>query len=269
MQDLTELIYTQGTAIGLKLLTAILTLVIGLWVIKIILNAFMKVVSKGNLDAALGTFLKSVFGVTLKVLLIISVVGILGVETTSFLALLGAAGLAVGMALKGTLSNFAGGVMILILKPFKVGDVIEGGGYIGAVKEIQIFNTILNTPDNKVIIIPNGGLSESSIVNYSAKELRRVDIDFGIGYGDDIDLAKKVISETMLADDRILKDPAYFIAVKELADSSVNFVTRSWVKAADYWGVYFDNMEAVKKALDANNISIPFPQTDVHIIKED
>ena len=189
----------------------------------------------------------------------------LGVEMTSFIAILGAAGLAVGMALSGTLQNFAGGVMLLIFKPFKVGDFIEAQGYAGVVKEIQIFNTIITTGDNKTIIIPNGGLSTSSMVNYSTMPTRRVDWTFGIGYGDDVDKAKEVLKKLLSEDARILKDPEPFIAVSELADSSVNFVVRAWVNGADYWGVFFDMNEKVYKTFDKEGLNIPYPQMDVHI----
>ena len=184
---------------------------------------------------------------------------------TSFIAILGAAGLAVGMALSGTLQNFAGGVMILIFKPFKVGDVIDAQGYLGAVKEIQIFNTVLTTPDNKTIIIPNGGLSTSSMTNYSTEETRRVDWTIGIGYGDDVDKAEQVIKRMCDEDTRILKDPEVFIAVSELADSSVNFAVRAWVKSDDYWGVFFDMNKKVYKVFAEEGLNIPFPQMDVHV----
>ena len=200
-------------------------------------------------------------------MLVISVLGMLGIEMTSFVAILGAAGLAVGMALSGTLQNFAGGVMILIFKPFKNGDFIEAQGHTGTVSEIQIFNTILKTPDNKTIIIPNGGLSTSSMTNYSTEEKRRVDWTFGIGYGDKTDNAKEVLTQLMSEDNRILNDPAPFVAVSELADSSVNFAVRAWVKAEDYWGVYFDMNEKVYNTFDEKGLNIPYPQMDVHLHK--
>jgi small conductance mechanosensitive channel len=191
--------------------------------------------------------------------------GMIGIEMTSFIAILGAAGLAFGMALSGTLQNFAGGVIILVFKPYKVGDYIEAAGYAGSVTEIRIFNTILKTPDNKVIIIPNSSLAGNSMTNYSAEPTRRVDFKFGIGYQDDIDKAKSVLKRLADADERILKDPAVFIAVSEMADSSVNLIVRAWVETANYWPVYFDMTEKVKKTFDAEGISIPFPQRDVHI----
>lgn len=201
-------------------------------------------------------------------MLVISVVTILGISTTSFVAIIGAAGLAVGLALQGGLANFAGGVLILIFKPFKVGDVLEAQGYTGKVHEIQVFNTILKTPDNKTIIIPNGGLSNGSMVNYSTEPTRRVDMTFGIGYSDDIAKAKSVLQKLIDSDSRILKDPAPMIVVSELADSSVNFAVRTWCNAADYWGIFFDMQEKVKLEFDKENISIPYPQTDVHVISQ-
>lgn len=268
MQDLTsysDQALTLLMAYGPNLILAILTLLIGLWVIKAIVKALARAFEKKEYDPSLETFILSLTRILLKVLLVISVVGMLGVQMTSFIAILGAAGLAVGLALSGTLQNFAGGVMILIFKPFKVGDVLEAQGFIGSVKAIQIFNTILKTPDNKTIILPNAPLSAGSMVNYSTEPTRRVDLTFGIGYDDDIDQAKAAIQALADTDDRILKDPAPFIAVSELADSSVNFVVRLWVNSADYWGVHFDMIEAVKKEFDRRNISIPYPQRDVHM----
>ena len=252
---------------GPTFIAALLTLIIGLWVIKVIVNQLNKLMIKKDIDESLRPFLKSMASVVLKVLLVISVMSMVGIAMTSFIALLGAAGLAVGMALSGTLQNFAGGVMILIFKPFKAGDYIDAQGFTGTVKEIQIFNTILVTPDNKTIIIPNGGLSTSAMTNYSTQETRRVDFVFGIGYGDDIDKTKVVLNKLILHDKRIMSDPEPFIAVSELADSSVNFVVKVWVQAGDYWGVFYDMTEQVKKTFDKENISIPYPQTDVHLSK--
>lgn len=257
--------YDLAISYGLKILLAVVVLIIGLWIIKAVLKALGRNLEKKNVDPTLRQFLGSLLSMLLKIMLIISVISMIGVEMTSFVAILAAAGLAVGMALSGTLQNFAGGAMLVLFKPFKVGDFIDAQGYMGTVKEIQIFNTILKTPDNKTIIIPNGGLSTSSMTNFSTEPQRRVDFTFGIGYGDDIDKAKKVIESLIAADDRILKDPAHFIAVSELADSSVNFVVRVWANAGDYWGIFFDMTENVKKAFDKEGISIPFPQTDVHV----
>ncbi len=265
----TDLLLTQATEIaseyGPKLIGAILVWIVGSWVIKAIANTVVRVMEKSQIDGTLKPFLKSLTSTLLKLLLIISVLGMLGVEMTSFIAMLGAAGLAVGMALSGTLQNFAGGVMILIFKPFKLGDVIEAQGFVGSVKEIQIFNTLLKTGDNKIIIIPNGGLSTSAMTNFSTETTRRVDWTVGIGYGDDIDKARQHIMELCDADNRILKDPAVFIAVAELADSSVNFTVRAWVNAADYWGVFFDMNEKIYKTFPQQGLNIPYPQMDVHI----
>ena len=218
-----------------------------------------------SFDKSLQSFLISFSAITLKILLVVSVVSMLGVQMTSFIALLGAAGLAFGLALSGTLQNFAGGVMLLIFKPFKVGDYIDAQGYSGTVMEIQIFHTILHTPDKKVIVIPNGGLSTGSLTNYSAEPLRRVDWTFGIGYADDIDKAKATIKEVIMADERALKEPEPFFGVISLGDSSVNIVARVWVEAANYWPLFFTMNEAVKKEFDKQGISIPFPQHDVHL----
>lgn len=258
-----ELILTYGP----RLIGALITLIVGWWIISIIRNTLRKRFEKRNMEPSLRGFLNSMIGITLKILLLVSVVGMMGVQMTSFIAILGAAGLAVGMALSGTLQNFAGGVIILLFKPFKVGDYIEAQGHSGSVNEIQIFNTILKTPDNKTIIIPNGGLSTGSMINYSTEPRRRVDFIFGIGYGDDVDKAKAVIQQLIDADNRILKDPEPFIAVSELADSSVNLVVRVWAEASNYWGIHFDMHEKVYKAFDKEGLNIPFPQMDVHVHK--
>jgi len=254
-------------AYGLKLIAAVVTLIVGLWIIKLLVGAVAKVMEKKEVDPSLRGFIKSLAGILLKVMLLISVIGMLGVQMTSFIAILGAAGLAVGMALSGTLQNFAGGVIILILKPFKVGDFIEAQGYAGSVWEIQIFNTILKTPDNVTIILPNGGLSTGSVKNYSTEERRRVDFVFGIAYGDDYDLAKATLAKLIQADQRILREPAPFIVLSELADSSVNITVRVWSKASDFWGVKFDLTEKVYKEFDKAGLNIPFPQLDVHLDK--
>ena len=250
-----------------NLIGAIVTLIVGWWIIKTLQRVIRKGFDKREMEPSLKGFLNSMIGILLKIMLLLSVVGMVGVKMTSFIAILGAAGLAVGMALSGTLQNFAGGVMILLFKPFKAGDFIESQGHLGTVNEIQIFNTILKTPDNKTIIIPNGGLSTSSMVNFSTEPHRRVDFVFGIGYGDDVDLAKKVLSDLIKGDDRILTDPTPFIAVSELGDSSVNLVVRVWAETANYWGVFFDLTENVYKTFSKKGINIPFPQMDVHIHK--
>jgi small conductance mechanosensitive channel len=250
---------------GPNVLLALLTLFIGLWLIKLFGKGINKTMDKANLEISLKKFLLSLISIMLKVLLLISVVSMLGVEMTSFIALLGAAGLAVGLALQGSLANFAGGILILLFKPFKVGDFIDAQGFLGTVHAIQVFNTILKTPDNKTISIPNGNLSNGSITNFTTEETRRVDLVFGIGYGDDLKKAKNILNELIQRDTRILSDPASVVVVSELGDSSVNFTMRVWVKASDYWGVYFDMQENVKLMFDDQGISIPFPQRDVHV----
>ncbi len=252
---------------GPKLIGAVAIWIIGGWVIKILIKGFDKMLNKSKTDESLRPFIKGIVGGLLKIMLVITALGMLGIEMTSFIAILGAAGLAVGMALSGTLQNFAGGVMLLIFKPFKVGDVIDAQGYLGTVNEIQIFNTILKTPDNKTIIIPNSGLSTSPMTNYSTEEKRRVDWMIGIGYGDDATKAEHVIKQLCDEDGRILKDPEVFIAVSELADSSVNFAVRAWVKAEDYWGVFFDMNKKVYEVFDKEGLNIPYPQMDVHLHK--
>jgi len=267
----TEQILNQASKIaveyGPKLIGAIVVFIIGIWIIKLLIKGFGKMLNKRKTDETLKPFLKSIVGALLKIMLLISVLGMVGIEMTSFIAILGAVGLAVGLALSGTLQNFAGGVMLMIFKPFKVGDYIDAQGYTGIVSEIQIFNTILKSLDNKTIIIPNGGLSTSSMTNYSTEPTRRVDWTFGIGYGDDVSKTKEVIKKLCDEDSRILKNPESFIAVSELGDSSVNFAVRAWVKADDYWGVFFDMNEKVYKTFEKENLNIPFPQMDVHLHK--
>lgn len=259
-----DLVLTYGP----KLVGAILVLIVGSIVIKFLSKTFSRVLDKRKIDPSLKPFLEGIVSSLLKVMLVISALGMIGIEMTSFVAVLGAAGLAVGMALSGTLQNFAGGVMILIFKPFKNGDVIEAQGYVGSVAEIQIFNTILKTPDNKTIIIPNGGLSNGSMVNYSTEPQRRVDWTFGIGYGDDATKAKAVLKSLIEEDERILKTPEPFIALSALADSSVNFTVRVWVNSENYWGVFFDMNEKVYTTFEKEGLNIPFPQMDVHLHKK-
>ena len=250
---------------GTKLIGAIIVLFIGLWASKGLTNGFDRLMVKSKLDDSLRPFLRSLIATLLKVLLGISIMGMLGIEMTSFIAILASAGLAVGMALSGTLQNFAGGVMILIFKPFKVGDFIDAQGHAGTVKEIQIFVTILTTPDNITIIIPNGGLSNGSLTNYSSRSTRRVDWKVGVAYGERVEKVRKVIRKLIDDDPRILDDPASFIKVGELADSSVNFTIRGWVKADDYWDVFFDMNEKIYTTFEKEGINIPFPQMDVHV----
>ena len=253
------------TDFGPKLLLALVILYVGFKIAKWISNTAEKAMKKYHIDISLRKFLSSLISIGLKVLVLISVASTLGIETTSFVAILGAAGLAVGLALQGSLSNLAGGVLIIFFKPFKVGDHIEAQGHTGDVESIQIFATVLTTKDNKTIVIPNGDLSNSSIVNYTNQKIRRVDMTFGIGYNDDIKKAKNILYKLMKDDKRVLTHPEPFVGLSELGDSSVNFAVRPWTKTEDYWGVYFDMNEKVKAAFDAEGISIPFPQRDIHL----
>jgi small conductance mechanosensitive channel len=221
---------------------------------------------RAKVDHTLISFTTNLVYFGLMAFVVIAALSKLGIQTTSFVAIIGAAGLAIGLALQGSLSNFAAGVILIMFRPFKSGDYIEGGGVAGSVKEIQIFTTILTTPDNKTIIVPNSKLTGDNIVNYATQGTRRLDMVFSIGYNDDIDKAKEVLNQIVKNDSRLLANPAPKIAVLEHADSSINIVCRPWVKADDYWDVYFDMMETVKKAFDKEGISIPFPQTDIHII---
>ncbi len=250
---------------GPKLVMAIIVLILGLWIIKGVVNTFGKMLSKKGIDESLQPFLKGLVSILLKIMLLISVASMLGIATTSFVAVLGAGGLAVGLALQGSLANFAGGVLILIFKPYKIGDLIDAQGHFGRVQSIQIFNTIMLTPDNKTVIIPNGAISNGDITNVSASGKIRVELVIGIGYGEDIKKAKEVIKEVMKSDPNVMSDPAPECTVIELGGSSVDLAVRPWTDPETYWDVYFSVTENVKLALDANNISIPFPQRDVHM----
>jgi len=250
-----------------KLVLAIVVLVIGWWLVGMAVRMLKLVLGKRKIEPGVISFLSSLAGIGLKAMLLISVASMMGIATTSFIAVLGAAGLAVGLALQGSLANFAGGVLILLFKPFKVGDYIDAQGHQGIVAEIQIFNTIMKSLDNKTIIIPNGKLSNDSMINYSTEPKRRVDMTFGVSYSDDIPKVRAALEALVAADTRILKDPEHQIVLAELGDSSVNFFVRAWVKSEDYWDVYFDMHENVKKTFDAKSISIPFPQMDVHLDK--
>lgn len=251
-----------------KLLMAIIALVIGFWLVNMFRKGVAIYFERKDFDISLERFLLSFISVPLKIMVMISVAGMVGFEVTSFIAVLGAATLAIGMALSGTLSNFAGGVMLLLLRPFKVGDVIEAQGYTGKVEEVQIFATVLKTPDNKTIIIPNSPLSSGNIVNYSTEPTRRVDLVFGVGYEDDLKLAQQTIEAVIAKSDKVLQDPKPFVAISDLADSSVNFTVRLWAKSEDYWDLYFFMQSGVKQAFDERNISIPYPQRELHIVNQ-
>ena len=244
---------------GPKLIAAILIWIIGSWIIKMIIKGSRKAMTKANYDESLKKFLLNLVTWVFKIVLIIVVLGTVGVETTSFAAILAAAGLAIGLALQGSLGNFAGGVLIMIFRPIKIGDLIEAQGEIGVVKEIEIFTTKLTGLSNKEIIIPNGSLSNGNIVNYSTEGTRRVDLVFGVSYDSDIKQTKEVIMKVLTSHPSVLQDPAPGVTVKELADSSVNFAVRPWCKTEHYWDVYFDVTENVKEALDAAGIEIPYP----------
>ena len=261
----------QGMAMmmeyGPKLLLAIITLIIGLWIIKHFVKIAEKGMHKGKTDKTLQPFMKSLLAWVLKILLFLSVASMVGIETTSFIAIFSAATLAIGLALQGSLSNFAGGVLLLIFKPYKIGDLIEAQGHLGVVKHIQIFNTILLNPQNKTIIVPNGAVASNSIINYSEEGQLRVDLSAGISYDSDIRKAKDVLVKVLEKNPKVLKDPAPFVGVSELGDSSVNFAVRPWATVEDYWDVYFGINEEIKYALDEAGITIPFPQMDVHMDK--
>jgi small conductance mechanosensitive channel len=250
---------------GLKVLAAIVILVVGYYAAKGIRGLVRRLLLKSRVDGTLVSFVTSVTYVGIMAFVIIAALGQLGVQTASFIAVLGAAGLAVGLALQGSLANFAAGILMIIFKPFKVGDMIEGGGVSGVVEAIGIFTSELRSPDNKKIIVPNAKMTSDNIVNYTAKDTRRVDIVAGVSYDDDLDKVRTVLEDILSKDDRILKGPAPTIAVLELADSSVNFAVRPWVNTADYWDVFFVTQESIKKRFDAEGITIPYPQQDVHI----
>jgi small conductance mechanosensitive channel len=258
-------VYELLTVYGIKVVAAVVIIIVGRWVARAVANFIQRIMTKSNTDETLVKFVGSLSYIALLAFVVIAALNQLGIQTASFIAVLGAAGLAIGLALQGSLGNFAAGVLLIIFKPFKVGDFIEGAGVAGTVEEIQIFTTQLKTPDNKTIIVPNAKMTGDNITNYTVKGTRRVDFVFGIGYDDEIDKARKVIEEIIAADSRVLKDPAPMVAVSELADSSVNFVARAWTSADDYWGFYFDTTEKVKKQFDTEGISIPYPQRDIHV----
>ncbi|WP_435134941.1 mechanosensitive ion channel family protein [Formosa sp. A9] len=263
----TEKIIDFGSTYGLKIIGAIAFWIIGSWAVKAMLNATKRIMAKSNYEESLQKFLLNLISWVLKILLIITILGVLGVPTTSFAAVIGAAGLAIGLALQGSLANFAGGVLIMLFKPFKVGDYIEAQGEAGTVKEIQIFTTHLNTPQNRLVIVPNGQLSNGNITNYSAEDKIRLDMIVGVSYDDDIKKTKEVLMNVLTSNPKVLQDPAPLVAVTELGESSVNFAVRGWVKTADYWDVHFQNTETIKLDLDAAGIEIPYPHS-VEIQKE-
>ena len=265
LSNLLAKIYELLTVYGLKVVAAIVIFIAGRWVAKGVANLIKRLMTKSKTDETLVKFVGSLAYIGLLAFVIIAALNQLGIQTTSFIAVIGAAGLAIGLALQGSLGNFAAGVLMIIFKPFKVGDFIEGAGVAGVVEEIQIFTTQLRTADNKTIIVPNAKMTGDNITNYTVKGTRRVDFTFGIGYDDDLDKARGIIREIIDQDERVLKDQEPVIVVSELADSSVNFTVRAWTAADDYWSFYFDTTEKVKKQFDAQGVSIPFPQRDVHV----
>ncbi|MCW8850028.1 MAG: mechanosensitive ion channel [Melioribacteraceae bacterium] len=265
MDNYLKMLQDYVSIYGIKILSALAILVIGLWIAKLVTRHFSKTLTKKEFDPTLTKFLTTFVRIVLTTIVIIAAIDETGFGTISFVAILGSAGLAIGLALQGSLSNFASGVMLVIFRPIKVGDYIEGGGVKGTVEEIGIFVTILTSPDNKVIFVPNSKMTSDSIVNYNVKDTRRVDMIFGIGYKEDINKARQTINEVIKSNPKILKDPEPKIVVSELGESSVNFAVRPWCKTADYWEVYFGVTEAIKMKFDEQNIEIPFPQRDVHI----
>ena len=268
MQEIIEAIQNWLSIHGMNIIGAIVVLILGRIIAGMLRNVLQKVLRKSKLDQTIISFLGNLFYGLLITLIVLVALGQLGVETTSFIAIVGAAGLAVGFALKDSLSNFASGVLLLINKPFVIGDFVEAGGTSGSVVEIKLFATKLKTPDNKAVYVPNSSIVTGNITNYSAEATRRVDMVFGIGYGDDIDKAKEIILKLLSNDNRVFKDPAPQIVVGSLGDSSVNIYVRPWTKKEDYWGFYFDMTENVKKKFDEEGISIPFPQRDVHLFQQ-
>lgn len=259
-----ELVQTYG----LPILFAILILIIGAWAAKLVKGIVNRTLTKRNVDPIIVGFVANFAYTLLMVFVVLAALGKVGVQTGSFIAVIGAAGLAIGLALQGSLANFAAGFLLIIFRPFKKGDYIEAGGTAGVVDQIQVFTTILKTPDNRLVIVPNARVMGDNITNYSAMDTRRIDLTFGVGYTDDIPKVKSVLQQIAETDERVLKDPAPQILLGELADSSVNFIMRVWVKSGDYWPFNFDTMEKVKIEFDKQGISIPFPQRDVHLFNE-
>ena len=265
VSNLLAKVYELLTVYGLKVVSAIVILILGRWVALGVAKIVKRIMIKSKVDATLVSFVRNLSYVALLAFVVIAALNQLGIQTASFIAVLGAAGLAIGLALQGSLGNFAAGVLMIIFNPFKVGDYIEGAGTAGTVEKVEIFTTQLKTPDNKTVIVPNAKLTGDNIINFTAKGTRRVDFVFGIGYGDDIDKARSIIKEIIDQDERVMKTPEPMIVVSELADSSVNLTVRAWTSANDYWSFYFDTIEKVKKQFDAKGVSIPFPQRDVHV----
>lgn len=263
--DILEMLQTTGVEFGINVITAIAIFYIGKMVVGLLTRGLRKAMQAQKIDKTLESFVCNLASMVLLTFVIIASISALGIQTTAFIAVLGAAGLAIGLALQGSLANFASGVLIVLFRPYKVGDWVEAAGIAGTVVEVQILTTVFKTGDNKTIIVPNGQVMDSVIINYSSNDQRRVDMVVGVSYDDDLDKVRATLEDLIAADDRILDDPACTIAVAELADSSVNFIVRPWVKSGDYSGVKFDLTEAIKKRFDKEGITFPFPQQDVHL----
>ena len=253
------------SSFGISLFIALSILIIGRQVVKILIKVISTALERSNTEDTVRIFVTNLLNTLLMIVVFIAAINQLGIQTTSIIAVLGAAGLAIGLALQGSLSNFAAGILIVIYRPYKVGDYIQADNHLGTVDDIQIFSTVLKTPDNKLVVVPNGSIMNGSIVNFSNQDKRRVDIIASCSYEDDIDKVKSVLADILSKDDRILNEPKPRIAVSELADSSVNFIVRPWVKNSDYIDVYYSLLEEIKKRFDREGIAIPYPQTDVHI----
>lgn len=264
-----QMIYDAVIRYGTQLLLAIVVLLIGLKIIGMIVRAVSRRMIKAEMDPSLQPFMASMLRVTLQILLIISVASMIGVEMTSFIAVIWAVAFAVGLALQGSLANFAGGVLILLLKPFKVGDYVQAAGHAGTVKEIQVFYTLLDTPDNTRVVVPNALLSNSSAINYSKNPIRRLDLTFGVGYEADIDQVRSVLLELANRHELVFEDPPPQVLLGEHGDSAIVFYLRMWCNAGDYWPLYFEFLETAKKAFDHAGINIPYPQRDVHLFKNE
>jgi small conductance mechanosensitive channel len=268
MEAMVDRVYEYLLLYGINIIAALVIFILGRWLARAISNVIARMMRRSNVDQMLTSFIKNITYFGLLLVVIVAALNKLGLQTTSLIAVLGAAGLAIGLALQGSLANFAAGIMLIIFKPFKVADFIEAAGTQGVVKEVHIFNTILHTLDNRKVIVPNAKLTGDNITNFTGLDKRRVDLVFGISYTDDIQTAKDALEHVVISDSRILKDPKPTIAVSALADSSVNLVCRPWVKPDDYWCVYFDTIENGKLEMEKRGITIPFPQRDVHFYEE-
>ncbi len=269
MENITERLLEVFVLYGLRVLGALLIILVGRVIAKSLRSLIGKLLRKREIDETLVAFVTQVSYVAMMIVIIIAALGQIGIQTTSIIAVLGAAGLAVGFAMQSSLSNLAAGILLLVLQPYKVGDFIEGAGIAGTVEELGMFNTTLKTPDNRKIVVPNASMTTNNVINYSAKDIRRMDLVVGVSYGDDIDKVKRVLEEVLDSEERLLKDPPPKIGLIEMADSSINFVVRPWVPTAEYWNVIYDLQENIKKRLDAEGITIPFPQRDVHLYKNE